>query len=327
MRQCPESALRIPNDIMWALPYRETSAVLLACFLCAAMAGASAGGADTGHVDIHRLIRNVAYNEIQAREHPAHRYKFKLRDRTPQSTTTTLEVETLKGNVSRTIEKNGHPPSEKQCQKDLALLHRILSNSSLQQSRLRSQQAEMKRRATLFVAMPDAFIFHFDGIEKDTGWVRLKYSPNPDFQPSSRTAAVLQGLAGTMWIDPSAQRLVRINGRLVNAVTFGWGFLAKLYPGGHFVMEQSKVAGGNWHLTTLAVNLRGSELIFKKLRVNMKDTFSSFEEVPNNITLANAVKTLQDAPVDCGNRSKSEAVAAGFGCESNSFVLLMNPLR
>ncbi|MGH9470807.1 MAG: hypothetical protein ACRD1N_10770 [Terriglobia bacterium] len=301
-----ERALRsgvIPTSI--SLGNREYSVAILVCltFLCTAIAAAAPAGApESAHPDIHRLIHDMAYNEIQARERPAHLYKLKQREWTPQSAQTSLEIETRRGNVSRLIRLNGHPPAEKQCQKNLSLLRRILSDPALQQSRLRTQRTEMRRRASLFVAMPRAFVFHFEGIEKDTGWVRLKYSPNPQFHPATRTAAVLQGLAGTMWIDPKAQRLVRINGRLVRSVTFGWGFLAKLYPGGHFEMEQSKVAGGNWHQTSLAVSLRGTELIFKKLRVNLKETFASFQPVPNNITLAEAVHELERAPVQCAKQ-------------------------
>lgn len=250
-------------------------------------------------LDIHRLIRNMAYNELYARAHPARYYRYVQHEETPQGSQTTLQIGTRQGTVGRLIKVNGKPPSVKQCSKGIDQLQRIAASPRLQQSRLRSQQADMKRRESLFAAMPDAFIYHFDGIEKDTGWIRLKYEPNPHFHPTSRAGGVLQGLAGTLWVDPSSQRLVRINGTLVNTVTFGWGILAKLYPGGHFEMKQSRIADGSWQLTSLAVTFQGKILLFKRLHVDMKDTFSSFRAVANNLTVSEAAGLLERVHVHC----------------------------
>ncbi len=255
--------------------------------------------ADYPPVDIHRLIRNMAYNELTARAHPARYYRYVQQEETPQGSQTTLQIGTRQGTVGRLLQVNGKPPSLKQCRKGLGQLQRIAASTRLQQARLRSQQADMSRRESLFAAMPNAFLYHFEGIEKDTGWVRLQYDPNPKFRPTFHAAGVLQGLTGTLWVDPSSQRLVRINGTLVNTVTFGWGILAKLYPGGHFEMRQSRISDGTWQLTSLAVSFQGKLLLFRKLCVNIKDTFNSFEHVSNSLDVNEAAVLLERVHVHC----------------------------
>ncbi|HLI29567.1 MAG TPA: hypothetical protein VKV79_00525, partial [Terriglobia bacterium] len=178
---------------------------------------------------------------------------------------------------------------------------RLARSPRLQQSRFKQQQADLRRREALFQALPKAFLYRFDGIEKPAGWIRLTYKPNPAFTPHLPVGGILQGLQGTLWVDPTTQRLVRINGRLVKTVTIGWGILARLYPGGRFVMEQSKLPDGAWRVTLLDVHLRGAILLIKKLNVDMKQTYGSFREVSDQLTVPEAIKMLDRAPALCSN--------------------------
>ncbi|MGH9326836.1 MAG: hypothetical protein ACRD2B_09160 [Terriglobia bacterium] len=266
--------------------------------LCTSL-GSSACPAKSPPVNIPRLIRNVAYNELHARSDSAHLYQYVQRQESPQLSQTTLEIRTRRGTVGRLIRVNGKPPSASQCAKSLHRLSRIAASRKLQRSRFRSQQADMTRRESLFAVMPEAFIYHFEGIEKDSGWIRLKYEPNPQFHPTSRTEGVLEGLAGTLWVDPVSQRLVRINGTLVKTVTFGWGILARLNPGGHFEMEQARVSDGSWQQTLLAVTFQGRILLVKKLEVNLRYTFRSFKRIADDLTVSEAATQLQQHHVQC----------------------------
>lgn len=231
--------------------------------------------------------------------HPAHLYEYVHQDITPGSSRTTLEIDTAHGVVSRLLKVDGNSPAPMQCAHNLAQLDRVASSARLQRSLLKNQESSLSRREQLFQAIPRAFIFHYQGVEKGTGWIRMGYSPNPAFRPSSRVEAVLQGLAGDMWVDPSSQHLVRIDGRVIKSVSFGWGIFAKLYPGGTYLMEQAEVPGGDWQVTKLRVNLHGTMLVFMKLNVDMKEVFGSFREMPDDLTIPDAVEMLKRVPVSC----------------------------
>ncbi|MGH9356025.1 MAG: hypothetical protein ACRD10_07840 [Terriglobia bacterium] len=243
----------------------------------------------------------MAWNQLHELRHPPHRYQYVDHEVKPSDSKSTLEIETPQGAIGRVIRVNGAPPSEKQCHRDSAELARLAKSRGRQRSYFKDQRADLGRRETLFELMPKALLFQFDGVEKDSGWIRLKYRPNPAFSPQQTVGGVLKGLEGTVWVDPKTQRLAKINGHLIKPVTIGWGILAKLDSGGHFAMDQSKLPDGNWRVTALDVHMRGSILLFKKLNVNMTDTFESFKEVADNLTVEEAVKVLNHVP-SCSKR-------------------------
>lgn len=247
-------------------------------------------------INVKSLMRSVAYNELHARRHPAHLYQSVVNQQTPEGSRMSLQIVTYQGAVSRLLKVNGKAPTRKQCDSNLVLLSRIAASPRLQQSRLKSQQSEMRRREQLFESMPTAFLFKYDGTEKSTGFLRISYRPNPQFRPPNRAAGVLAGLEGILWVDPSSQRLARIQGRLNKDVSFGWGILARLYRGGQFVLEQNKLKDGTWQVHSLFVRFQGTILLLKKLNVDMKQTFSSYKEVPEGITLDQAVERLKGVP-------------------------------
>ncbi|MGH9446067.1 MAG: hypothetical protein ACRD3O_10105, partial [Terriglobia bacterium] len=152
----PQPAGRLPGAL-----------IIAALCLCLArgVAPALAAGSESGAapVDVQRLMRNVAWNELHARKDPAHQYEYDFREETPQASKTFLQIKTRQGMVERLINVNGQPPGETRCHKNLNLLNRIASQPQLQQSRLRSQRADMARREQLFAAMPAAFLFRIEG--------------------------------------------------------------------------------------------------------------------------------------------------------------------
>lgn len=247
---------------------------------------------------INQLIQECVANQLKDMRHPAHRYQYTHVNVTPGSSQTTIEIETPHGMVARLTRVNGKPPSKSQCNKDRAKLARIVSSRKTARQRLKTQQGNLERREHLYEALPHAVLFHYEGVEKGSGLVHLTFKPNPAFSPPTREAGVLQGLAGDIWLDPADQHITKIQGRLVNTVSFGWGILAKLYHG-HFTMEQQKQPDGGWRLTTLNVTFHGVILFFKSLNVNMKESYSSYEPVPGNLTLAQAVERLDHIHVDC----------------------------
>jgi hypothetical protein len=248
---------------------------------------------------LQAFMRDVAWNELQAQKHPGYSYEDRLKQQTPDGSQKSLQIQTQQGLVSRLVDVDGKPPTEKQCRSNLDLLSRIAANPALQESRLRSQQSDMRRRETLFGEMPTAFLFHYEGTEKTTGLVRIRYSPNPAFHPRNRVDGILMGLQGTMWVDPSGKRIARIQGTLNKSVTFGWGILARLEQGGRFVMEQSRLPDGTWRESLLSVKFTGTILIFKRLDVNITRTFSSYKQMADGLTIEQAADMLKRLPVHC----------------------------
>ncbi|MGH9454250.1 MAG: hypothetical protein ACRD2O_09820 [Terriglobia bacterium] len=281
------------------LTVRRTAWVLVALWIfCEPGSGDRAPGATRGlppPSDLKLLVKNTFWNELQARKHPSAYFEYRQVDWSPESSTTSRKIETPQGTVSSVLTENGEPLTGEQRQKNGRQLQRLVHSKKLQRQHLASQQQEIQRRMGLFRDFPSAFLFQMDGVENN-GVVRLKFWPNPKFQPLSKEGLALRGMAGTLWINPQSQRLVKIKGALIRDVSLGWGMVVRLHRGGHFMMQQADVGKGNWKTTLLAVDLTGKILLVKKLRVHMKQTREAFQEVESDLTVVQAVDMLRSDP-------------------------------
>jgi len=241
---------------------------------------------------IHQMMRNVAWNELQASEHPAHHYRYIEKDISSDGSRTSVQIATRHGYVDRLIAVDGKPPSKEQLEKNGQLLQNLLTSAQLRESRFKDQRSNVRRRDNVIKDVPNAFIFTYDGRSKE-GLIKLKFRPAPNFKPSTRQSLILQGMAGEVWVDPSTQRMAKIDGVLIKDVTIGWGFLAKLNKGGRFLMEQTRGPNGTWHQELLSVHFDGSVLIFKHIHIHETIIRSFFKQVPNNLTVREAVHMLQ----------------------------------
>jgi hypothetical protein len=246
-------------------------------------------------LNIQKLIRDMAWNELQASRHPAHYYRYINRTISPGNSRTTEQIQTSQGVPELLLAVDGKPPSEEQRQANDNFLSRLTTDARFRQSQLKDQRQNTARRNNIIKDLPQAFIYTYLGRSKD-GLIHLKFRPAPQFNPTSRQALVLEGMAGELWVDPSSQRMVEINGTLIKNVTIGWGFLARLYKGGRFLMAQSKGLDGTWHQTLLSVDFDGTELIFKGLHVHEKLIRCCFEKVPGNLSMEEAVNALREHP-------------------------------
>ena len=244
---------------------------------------------------VHQMVKNVAWNELQASEHPAHYYRFIERDIFPDGSSTTDRIATPHGEVGRLIEVNNTPPNPEQLRANQQLLARLPGDTQLQESRFKDQQSNRLRRDNVIKDIPSAFIYTYAGRDAK-GRIMLKFRPAPDFQPSSRQSLILEGMAGELWVDPATQRMVKIDGTLIKDVKIGWGFLARLNKGGTFLMEQSQEPDGTWHQKLLSVHFDGTVLIFKPIHIRVKQVRCCFERVPDDLSIQGAVHLLEIQP-------------------------------
>jgi hypothetical protein len=132
--------------------------------------------------------------------------------------------------------------------------------------------------------------------------IKLSYTPNPTFQPSSREARVSHSMEGEMWVHGTQQRLVRIRGRLIEDVKFAGGLLGHLEKGGQFNVEQAELSANHWELTVMEVDVKGKALFFKTIAVQEKEYRSDFRKVRDGLTLAEAADLLTKQVMIAANR-------------------------
>jgi hypothetical protein len=123
--------------------------------------------------------------------------------------------------------------------------------------------------------------------------VKLKFQPNPKYEPPSRVEEILTGMQGYILLDPVHYRIASIDGTLFKEVGFGWGILGHLDRGGRFFVQQQQVDDNLWEISSMTLNFTGRILMFKSLNINSTEVFSGFKRVPSDITFAQALELLK----------------------------------
>jgi hypothetical protein len=241
------------------------------------------------------LIRRVVINELKAdADKPP--YAYVTRRETPRGSRTARRVVTKEGTIGITVAVNDKPLTESQVAEQDRTLERAISDPDWRRKILRDQQDEMVHRRNVLQAMPDGFLYEYDGKE-DNGLLRLTFKPNPSFTPKSREAQVFYGMQGRVWVDPATDRFSRLEAKLFRDVDFGWGFFGHLDRGGTITMLQARLDDGNWQPTSLTVHLTGKVLLFKSLNVKQNVTFSDYRPAPKDMTLAEGLQFLRKTEV------------------------------
>jgi hypothetical protein len=245
------------------------------------------------------LVRRTIANEEKANNEHV-RLLYRLRTETPKAGAVTKElVETNDGVVARLIAVNDKPPSAEERKRDDDRLQKLANDPQTRTAKQKQQKEDEERTTRMVKALPDAFVYEYDGFEpgKDGQQViRLKFKPNPKYDPPTRELQVYQGMQGMMLIDPRDERLVKMQAKLFKGVNFGWGVFGHLDPGGQFEVEQSRVNGERWEVTEMRVRFTGKILIFKSLNINEHETGFDYRRAPDNLTFIEGVEFLKKQP-------------------------------
>jgi hypothetical protein len=242
----------------------------------------------------HDLVKDVVYNELQERLQIS-LWQYRVEKRVGSQTTTQQEVETRSGIVYRVLARQGQPLDPAAQKKETERLNNLLRNSAEQARMKQDAQAEEQRLQRLMTAMPDAFLYTYDGTAG--GNLRLKFQPNPAYTPQTYEARVYHALAGEIWIQPQRKRLVKIDAHIVSEIDFGYGLFGRIEKGGSFQIERARVAENRWKTTVLDVHISGRVVFFKAISKEQHEVRSSFEPVSSDLGVPAAVAILNAVTV------------------------------
>jgi hypothetical protein len=296
---CPLSYTTKP-ELMRTVPFRRAVAwqsILPAIVLVVRL---SAVGAQSPASPAVELVRRTVRNEMNPGNNDA-KYMFRDRKQTGQGSQTKLVIETHDAMVGILVAINDRPLSAQQREEENARVDRFAKDPDELKKRQRQEREETDRVERIMKALPDAFLFEYDGSEPGSPGVgkaghllaRLKFRPNPAYDPPSKVELVLTGMAGTMLIDTNEDRIARIDGTLQSEVSFGWGILGRLDRGGHFLVQQADAGDGHWEISRMDLGFTGKILLFKSLNIVQTEVMNDFQPVPSNLTFAQGLELLR----------------------------------
>jgi hypothetical protein len=244
------------------------------------------------------LVRRAVQNEIRT-DSNLH-FMFKDERTTGHSSQTKLLVETSEATAGMIIAQDGRPLNPQEQQAEDARLQSYIRNPDQLAWKRRQEKDNADRTLEIVKALPDAFLYEPDGTTPGSTQVgrpgapllRLKFRPNPKYDPPSREQQVLTGMYGHVLVDPVANRIAEIDATLEKQVAFGWGILGHLDRGGHFLVQQAEVSNQQWSLTRMDLAFTGKILLFKTLTVQSSDVFSDFRPVSSNLNFTEGVELL-----------------------------------
>jgi hypothetical protein len=242
------------------------------------------------------LVQRALATESRAAEelgHARHPMRYRLRKTSPRLTTVKEIVETREGDVARLVSINDQPLGAADEQKEEARLAALKSNPSLQAHRKQSEDSDTARAMKVLQVLPTAFLYHFEG----TGTAgqetidRFSFKPNPQFDPPDLETGVLTAMAGELWVDPVAERVVRLAGSLQENKDFALGILGQLDKGGLVEIQQADVGDRQWRIVHLKLVMNG-RVLFKAKNSNSVQEYSGFVSLPADLTYGKAIELL-----------------------------------
>jgi hypothetical protein len=241
-----------------------------------------------------QLVASMMDNENRAALHRDHySYISKERsDRTGGHLWTEKVVETSLGKVRMLLAEDGQPLSPERVAQERGRLATIVADPDAFAKKSQTVKDDEAHARQMLSLATRAFLF--DDPQPDGNFVRLAYRPNPDFQPSSMEERVLHGMIGSMVIDPQAQRLHFLDGRLPQDISIGFGFLATIRAGSSFSTTRDRLGQPDWKTTQLDTAINGRAIFFKSIAKNEHAEHTAFVRVPADLTIVQAVALVEE---------------------------------
>lgn len=240
------------------------------------------------------LVDRALAVELRAAQDPGHPMRYMLHKASPRTSTTKEIVETRDGAVARLLSVNGEPLGPYAEQQEQARLEALLNDPGRQWHRKQSQDQDTARALKVLRALPQAFVYRFEGSAQGANGrvARFSFKPNRNFSPQDLETQTLTAMAGEIWIDVAQGRVTRLVGHLERDVNFGWGILGRLYKGGWIEIDQANVGEGQWRVVRFRMGMSGRVLFMNKV-FDTTEEESNFSPVPAGLSYRQAIEMLR----------------------------------
>lgn len=283
------------------IPLRRVSMLLLAC-LCIALHGQTTpDNLPPLPKDANQFVKDAIKHQLEADAADHTHWRYHIHREDEKGSQDRDVIDTKDGQIARTLLINGQPLTPEQRTADELRMKKLVEDPAERAKRDKRAKDDEEKGVQMFKAIPDAFIFKYEGAEN--GQVRLSFFPNPHYNAPTRELQVFRSMSGMIWIDRAGMHMSRLDGSLFEDVTFGWGLLGRLNKGGTFSVTQSRVGDDHWEIVSLDVKMSGHAVIFKNINVKQVQRITGFHRVSDNLTISEAYQLLEkgDSTVSAEN--------------------------
>jgi hypothetical protein len=176
--------------------------------------------------------------------------------------------------------KDGQPLSKEQQKKEE---HKFNKTARQREEETPAERLERihkyEAERAFIVDIPDAYIYQITGEEVVNGrpaWV-VKLAPKPGFVPTAPHGSMLGHIQGTLWIDKEDVQWAKAEADVIDTIEIGW-IMARIGPGAHFFVEQTRVADGLWMPVRITIAGTARVLMVHNKVLNEELTFSGYKK-------------------------------------------------
>jgi len=172
------------------------------------------------------------------------------------------------------VEHNGRPLSAAEQMKQEERIEK--QKHETPEERVARLEKEQENRSFIR-EVPAAFDFQLVGEDVVNGRPAfvLQATPRPDYQPHGKYGKIFSRVEGKLWIDKQDLGWIKVDGQVIQPISMGL-FLARVLPGSHIVMAQTRVAEGIWVPERIEVRASAKIFFVKSLVIDKTLTYSDY---------------------------------------------------
>ncbi len=228
--------------------------------------------------------------------------RFRERKVDARGDTTREEIETVEGTVARLVERDGRPLTAAEDTAERQRLQSAIDNPNEFARHHSRDKAQRQDAMQLVRLLPQAMLYSYaPGQPQPAGTesrqIVIDFRPNPEFHPPSTRAEILTGIEGRVWIDAGSRRMTRIEGHILHPVDFGYGLVARIFPGGSVELTQTNAGDGRWAYSSLREHVQVRVLLVKNLTQDSHATTWDFRLLPALPHYQEAIRMLLEMKI------------------------------
>jgi hypothetical protein len=191
---------------------------------------------------------------------------------------------------SRLVAKNGHPLGPEEARKEEEKYRKAIHarDSETPEQKARRINKYLDERGFLH-EIPDAFNMKLLGHEMVDGRPNyvIELTPKPGYVPKSKNARIFPDIEGKLWIDEQDLRWTKAEANVISNISIGW-VLARIGPGAHITLSQTKVDGEHWMPKRIDVTGSARIMLVKNRNIDETLTYEDYHRIGKGNTTVTA---------------------------------------
>lgn len=110
--------------------------------------------------------------------------------------------------------------------------------------------------------------------------VAITFAPRPNAKPQTREGRMARAFSGVIWVDESANEVIRVDATAMDSLSFGFGVVARLNEGTKVSLIRQPIDDQLWLPTSLRLLGEGRAVLFRKLNVDFAIEWFDYLRVP-----------------------------------------------